>query len=147
MAFYDGVIVLVGKRGATDVIYLDLHKAFDTVPHDILVSQSETHGCDEWTTWWRMICLDGHSQRVNSSMSKWKSVASDVPQWSVLGAAMFNIFVSNMDSGIERTLSAFADDTKLSGAVNMLEGRGATQRDLDRLSKVGLCKPPEVQQG
>jgi len=48
---------------------------------------------------------------------------------------LFNIFVSNMDSGIERTLSRFANDTKLCGAVNMLEGRDAIQRDLDRCER------------
>jgi len=137
VAFYNGVTVLADKGRVIYVIHLDLSKPCDTVPHDILVSELKRHGFDRLTTWWRRNWLDGCTQRVavNDSMSKWRSVTSDVPQGSVWEQALFNVLVSNMDSGIDCTHSTFADNTKLCGAFDKLEGRDAIQRHLNTLER------------
>ena len=98
------------------VLFMDLSKAFDCLPHGLLVSKLSAYGLTDSACELMGNYLSGRMQRVKiaGTKSQWKSLDKGVPQGSILGPLLFNIFINDLFYFIERgTLYNFADDNSL----------------------------------
>jgi len=72
---------------------------------------------------------------ISGTKSDLRPVISGIPQGSIVGPILFNIFINGLDDGAELSLRRLVDDTKLGGVADMPEGCAAVQSDLNGLEK------------
>ena len=122
------------------VIFFDVRKAFDSVPHALLLQKMRELGLDPYLIRWiqnyllhrqQHVAIDGHDSHS-------LPVVSGVPQGSVLGPLLFITYINDVTSVIssDSELNMFADDIALYRVIRSPEDYIGLQSDINSLS---LC--------
>ena len=113
-------------------------KAFDTLNHNLLIAKLPTYGFDTKNLYYIKSYLGNRKQkvRVDSNFSSWQEIMAGVPQGSILGLLIFDIFVNDPFSASSSKLSNYADD-------NVLYGSGYNLEEVKEVLLNGLNKVTE----
>ena len=119
-----------------DAAYLDFRKAFDTVPHQRLISKLKTYNIKGPILNWINSFLSDRTQfvKINNSSSNNLNVSSGVPQGSVLGPTLFIYFINDLPNAIKNSnVKIFADDTKAYNGIKNSEDVTNLQNVIDEM--------------
>ena len=126
------------KGVQNDVVVMDFAKAFDKVAHNRLLFKLSSYGVKGNTLGWIGSFLSGRSQKVvlEGKSSTSAPVLSGVPQGSVLGPALFLIYINDLQEYVSNsTVRLFADDTLLFLTIYSTSDCIKLQEDLDNLER------------
>ena len=95
---------------------MDLSKAFNSLNRELLIAKLKAYGVDSNSVTFMKSYLTNRLQRckINNSYSEWGKVLNGVPQGSVLGSLLFNIFLSDIFLSLQKyDLANCVDDSTL----------------------------------
>ena len=130
------------NHNCEDILFFDIAKAFDSVPHDILMMKLYKLSISNSLVSWIKDYLRNRQQRVtlgNESSSS-LDIYSGVPQGSVIGPLLFLIFINDigLHTNIKSNINIFADDSKIHGKVNSVSDIAVLEADIATLEKWSL---------
>ena len=133
---FNDIQYVIDNNGQSDVLYIDLSKAFDTIPHDLLILKLKYYGFHGSLLKWLCSYLSGRQQRVFISgvPSAWLPVTSGVPQGSILGPLLFLLYINDLPINVRHSkIALFADDAKCVKNVKSVASCIELQSDLDSI--------------
>ena len=113
LSFTDDVSKNLNNNSQTDILIMDFSKAFDKVDHSLLCYKLKKYGIRGKINGWIRGFLFNRKQCVvvEGESSSYVPVESGVPQGSVLGPALFLLYINDIPDGLNSTCRLFADDT------------------------------------
>ena len=97
-------------------IYVDLSKAFDSLNHELLIAKLKCYGIDQHAVELFRSYLSNRYQccKINITFGDWRKIIAGVPQGSILGPLVFNIFLNDIFFFLkDANLGNYADDSTL----------------------------------
>lgn len=101
-------------------ILMDLSKAFDCLPHQLIIAKLKAYGmsADGCGLIWSYLSDRRQRVKIAGGTSEWLNLTKGVPQGSILGPILFNIFVNDLFAVIKTSLYNYADDNTISSISN-----------------------------
>jgi hypothetical protein len=104
-------------------VLMDLSKAFDCIPHNLLIAKMHAYGFDFHTLIFFYSYLKNRKQsvKINNTLSTFMTLVSGVPQGTILGPILFNLFTNDLIEFIKNAdITNYADDNTISAHANSI---------------------------
>ena len=130
---------VIEEKKVTAVLMLDLSKAFDSIDHQRLLEKLRKLNVSDLTLAWFQSYLTDRTQRmrIQNSLSDSLTINHGVPQGSILGPLLFNIYINDLPSVCQNcNIKSYVDDSKLYVSFSNKDVNGGLDKLRQDLSRV-----------